>query len=413
MAQRLTDKLVRSLEPPVSGNRITYDSEVKGFGARVTARAARAFILNYRSGGRERRYTIGDCADWSTVAARNEARRLKREVDHGRDPMGERHRERTAPTVAALCDRYLAEHVDVHNKPRTRAECRRMVERIIKPSLGRLKVEALDREDVMRLHRGFKQTPRQANHAMAILSKMLNLAEAWRLRPDGTNPCRHVRRYPESQRERFLDADELARVGAALREMEAEGKVRSEVAACIRFLALVGCRLNEAVGLTWDAIDAKAGVWRLTDAKTGARIVPLGAPALALLAALPRTGDRVFATPTGRPITDDAVVDAWGGRKAGPKLRKARLGVRDRAGVSDARLHDLRHGVGTFAGAAGLNAFLVRDLLGHKTLAMTGRYVSKHVDPLRAAADAVSGQIAAALDGSPSEVVPLPRAGQR
>jgi site-specific recombinase XerD len=413
MAQRLTDKLVRSLEPPASGNRVTYDVEVKGLGARVTAAGARAFVVNYRAGGRERRYTIGDCADWSTVAARNEARRLKREIDQGRDPMAQRHRERAVPTVAVLCDRYLAEHVDLHNKARTRAECRRIVERMIKPRLGRLKVEALDREDVMRLHRELKQTPRQANHVIAILSKMLNLAEVWRLRPDGTNPCRHVRRYPESQRERFLNADELARVGAVLRQMESEGAIRPEIAACIRFLALVGCRLNEAVGLTWDAIDAKAGVWRLTDAKTGARIVPLGAPALALLTALPRSGERVFATPTGRPITDDAVADAWGGRKAGPKLRTARLGIRDRAGVSDARLHDLRHGYGTFAGHGGYNAYVVRDLMGHRSLTMTGRYVSRHVDPLRQAADVVSGQIAAAMEGQPAEVVEMPKSGRR
>jgi integrase len=81
--------------------------------------------------------------------------------------------------------------------------------------------------------------------------------------------------------------------------------------------------------------------------------------------------------------------------------------------VPDLRVHDLRHGVGTYAGAAGLNAFIVRDLLGHKTMAMTGRYVSKHVDPLRAAADAVSGQIDAAMKRPPAEVVDLPKAGRR
>jgi integrase len=77
------------------------------------------------------------------------------------------------------------------------------------------------------------------------------------------------------------------------------------------------------------------------------------------------------------------------------------------------RLHDLRHGVGTYAGAAGLNAFLVRDMLGHRTMAMTGRYVSKHVDLLRAAADTISGQIAAAMERPPAQVVVLPKAGQR
>jgi integrase len=254
----------------------------------------------------------------------------------------------------------------------------------------------------MTLHGSLVSTPRQANHVLAILSKMLNLAEAWELRPGGSNPCRHVRRYRENARERFLSAAELKAVGAILRDLEAAGKIRSEVAGCIRFLALTGSRLSEAVGLTWDAIDTKAGIWRLPDAKAGARTVPLGAPALALLAALPHDGDRVF------PVTAIAVERAWSGERAQPKIRKkARPGIRDLAGVSDARLHDLRHTVGTYAGGAGLNSFIVRDLLGHRTMAMAGRYVNRNVDPLREAADAVSGRIAAALDGKVAEVVPL------
>ena len=195
-AEKLDDKTVRGWAVPATGTAITWDAEVKGFGIRITAAGARSFILDYRAGGRQRRYTIGSFPDWSTVAARNEAASLKREIDRGRDPMAERHHERQAPTVAALCDRYLVEHVELHNKARTQAENRRMVEQIIKPKIGRLKVEAVDHEDVERLHRELKWTPRQANHAVAVLSKMFNLAERWKLRPLNSNPCRHIRRYP-------------------------------------------------------------------------------------------------------------------------------------------------------------------------------------------------------------------------
>jgi integrase len=141
----------------------------------------------------------------------------------------------------------------------------------------------------------------------------------------------------------------------------------------------------------------------------------LGAPALALLASLERTKGRAFVRKDGKPVTVNMIERAWIGDKTQPKHRKKkdRPGIRDRAGVPDLRVHDLRHGVGTYAGAAGLNAFIVRDLLGHKTMAMTGRYVSKHVDPLRAAADAVSGQIDAAMKRPPAEVVDLPKAGRR
>jgi integrase len=419
MAGKLVDRrgrhnrdgvVVGELPAPASGNRIYYDTEVKGFGVRVTAKGARAFILNYRvrrgpKAGIERRYTIGSTGDWSTEGARTEAKRLKQLIDQGRDPVGEDEQARQAPTVAALCDRYLAEHVDIHNKPRTRAETRRMVEKIIKPKLGRLKVEAVDHDDIARLHRELKRTPRQANHVVAILSKMFNLAKSWKagsgkekLRPQNSNPCRHIRRYPETARDRYALSEELERIGATMREMQSDGTLRPEDAACISYLALVGCRLNEAVALELDDVNFRTGAWALPDAKAGKRTVMLGAPALALLASLGRTTGRAFVRPSGKPVTVNMVEHAWSD-------------IRAKASIPDLRIHDLRHTTGTLAGAAGLNAFVVRDLLGHKTMAMTGRYVSKHVDPLRAAADAISGQIAAALEGPGAAVVPLRKGG--
>src|SRR5262249_9583734 len=91
MGLKLSDKIVRTLELPAAGNRITYDGGVLGFGARITAGGARAFILNYRvrGTGLARRYTIGSYPDWSVAAAREKARELKREVDGGGDPLGE------------------------------------------------------------------------------------------------------------------------------------------------------------------------------------------------------------------------------------------------------------------------------------------------------------------------------------
>ena len=97
MAQKITDRFVKGLEPPTNGNKVSYDTELKGFGVRVTAAGAKAFVLNYRTGGRERRITIGRYPDWSVAAAREAARRLKRDVDLGRDPMGERYEQRAAP----------------------------------------------------------------------------------------------------------------------------------------------------------------------------------------------------------------------------------------------------------------------------------------------------------------------------
>jgi integrase len=206
---------------------------------------------------------------------------------------------------------------------------------------------------------------------------------------------------PESARDRFLSAEELQRLGQILRNMKSEGELEPEVAACIRLLALTGCRIGELIALEWRDVDLKAGVPRLPDAKADARIVALGAPAQAILDGLERRDWRVFRFPVGR------VQKAWSGEKPRPKKRqkKGKPGIRDRAGIPDVRLHDLRHGYGTEAGGLGLNQFVIRDLLGHKTMAMAGRYVAKHVDPLRQAGDVVSGRIADALDGKPKAEV--------
>src|SRR5262245_63083275 len=83
---RLTDTFVRRLEAPANSNRITYDSAVTGFGARVTAAGARSYVLTYvvRGSGRQRRYTIGGCDRWTATDARAEARRLKALIDQDR-----------------------------------------------------------------------------------------------------------------------------------------------------------------------------------------------------------------------------------------------------------------------------------------------------------------------------------------
>ena len=125
---RLIDKIVRQLPAPATGNRVTYDTAVKGFGCRVTAAGGRAFILNYRrkADGRERRYTIGSFPDWSTTAAREEAKRLKREVDGGGDPIGAQQESRGAATVADLCARFAHDYVP-RKKPSTQRDYRQQI----------------------------------------------------------------------------------------------------------------------------------------------------------------------------------------------------------------------------------------------------------------------------------------------
>lgn len=135
-----------------------------GFAVRVTPPSkrapdgARAFIVNYRILGRERRYTIAAYPDWSVAAARDEAKAPRRRTDRGEDPMGERHEERTAPTVEGLIRRYTEEQLP-KKRESTQAEYRLMIDRIIRPKLGRWKVAEVRHSDINALHRSRKDTP--------------------------------------------------------------------------------------------------------------------------------------------------------------------------------------------------------------------------------------------------------------
>lgn len=396
---KLTEKVVAGLTAETLGGRqIEWDDALPCFGVRVKPSGHKSYVIQYRtSGGTSRRHTIGPTAVLRLEEARERARKLLVQVRDGADPAKARADARKAETVSQLCSRYVSEHAEQHKKPSSVASDRRLIAANIEPRVGNLKVAAVSSSDVAKLHHGMRGTPYEANRTLAVLRKMLNLAETWGLRPTNSNPCRGVKPFKEQKRERFLSQDELGRLGQALSQAERNGSEPPAAILAIKLLPLTGCRVGEILSATWDRVDLAAGQLRLIDAKAGARVVPLGAPALSLLSSRSPEAAWVIPGPDGEsPLSYWSLDAIWRRIRAAAKL-------------DGVRLHDLRHTTGTYAGQAGLNAFLVRDLLGHKTLAMTGRYVQRDADPLKAAADAVSGRIAAAMaGGKDAEVIPIP-----
>jgi len=241
MASKLTDGTVKTLPPPKRGAQIHYDTNVKGFGVRVTAAGHRAFILNYRTRlGRERRYTIGSFPEWKTGAARVEAAELKKLIDRGGDPVGEIRAGREAPTMADLCDRFEAEYLP-RKRPSTQKEYRLQIAAEIRPALGRLKLAEVTFADIDALHhRITARAPYRANRVIALLSRMFSMAIRWRLRAD--NPCKGIERNQEHKRRRYLSADKLKRLIKALR-----AHTDQQSANIVRLLLLTGARRGEVL----------------------------------------------------------------------------------------------------------------------------------------------------------------------
>jgi hypothetical protein len=151
MKQKLTDAIVRRLPGPDSQNsktrcRVFYDVEVSGFGAQINASGGRSFILNYSFRGRERRMTIGSAKDWRVTSARVEAKRLRRLIDLGTDPMAEFDALRGAPTLNDLCERYIEEHLPKKRK-NAADDDKSMIKRDILPALKYRRVSAITRHE--------------------------------------------------------------------------------------------------------------------------------------------------------------------------------------------------------------------------------------------------------------------------
>ena len=274
----ISKRSMDALLTPTAGETVLWDAKLPGFGVRIRPSGMKSYIVQYRAGkGRGaplRKVVIGKHGSpWTPDTARIEAKRLLGLVAGGADPAAIKADRRDALTVTDLVGRFLSDHVEAKRKSRTAAEYRRLVNRVILPSLGTKKIEDVTRADVARLHHAGRGTPYQANRVLAVLSKMFNLAEAWGLRPDGSNPCVHVERNTESGRERLLSGAELARLGEALSAYD-----RSPfVPAAIKLLLFTGARLSEVLGMRWETIDFERGETRLADSKTGAKTLHLPA----------------------------------------------------------------------------------------------------------------------------------------
>lgn len=435
---KLTARTVDATKPEAV-RRLLWDAELRGFGLRVEPTGRKVYVVKYRVGGgragRVRWFVIGaHGSPWTAEGARKEAARLLAEVRIGSDPAGDRTEERVAPTLNELADAFEKRHLTRKAKASTSAAYRGLLARYVRPKLGARKARDVSVRDIAKLHDEMQDTPRQANYALAILSKMFTEGGRWGFVPEGHNPARGIQRYPEAKRDRFLSEDEMNRLWKALAAAEASGEENGHALAALRLLLLTGARLSEILTLRWEWVDFGAACLRLPDSKTGAKVVRLNGPAVALLRNLPRVQGNPHVIPAARPgKVQGAATTIAEGEEGGHFVGIQRVWqrVRERAKLPEVRIHDLRHTFASWGAMSGIGLSLMGELLGHRHTATTARYAHFAAEAAQRASEVVGKRIAAAVGeakaprgrklggnaviagGEAAEVVALPSARRR
>lgn len=370
-ARSISTRMVDAL--PAGREAAFRDRDLPGFGIAVEASGAKTYFVEIRG----ERVALGRHGAISADRARRlAASMLAREAGAKKAAP-----EPAAPTLADIAIRYMREFVLVRCKPATVAQYRQTLENHLLPDLGDLPVAAIGPRHVADLQLRLGDRPAAANLAVSTLSRLIEHAADRGLAPPGGNPCRFARNYRVRRRERFLTAGEFRRLGAALDALEAGEDISPHAAAAIRLLTLTGCRRNEILTLRWEDVHPEAGEIRLRDSKTGPRAVPLSPAAAAVFAAIPRLPGNPWVFPGRVPGSHlSGIYAPW---------RRAR----ERAGLEDLRIHDLRHSFASRALALGESLPAIARLLGHARVQTTARYAHLARDAVREAAARVADGI--------------------
>jgi len=308
------------------------------------------------------------------------------EIAMGSDPLADKDAEKNAVTVADVIATFMSEHVRMKLAPNTQVGYEATVRLHIPDSIKSMPVTSVTRQDVARLHHSLSASHSSANKTLAFLSKLFNWCEKFGYRPDHTNPCRHIDKFKEVGRQRFLSPAEQARLWEILDKCEAEKSTMVSIVNALRVIMLTGARLREILHLKWDYVDIGRGVLELPKSKTGAKTIYLNKAALSLIISMPKQLENpyvFFGMKPGQPVHD---------------MQKAWQRIRKDAEIEDVRIHDLRHTFASVAVMNGMSLPLIGALLGHSQPRTTARYAHLAAEPLKNAAEKVGQQLMANPD---------------
>lgn len=363
---KVTTRAVDTIEP-VSSDVFLWDSELAGFGVRVTSGGAKSCIYQYRLGGRgsaTRRYTIGrHRSPWTAQTARTKAQRLARQVQKGKDPAAKR-RERRRKEVELRFDRYVELFTEGYLKHRW-ADWERTQNMLVLhavPGLGTKKLSEIRRADLADIYQRLSNKPSVARALHAALRKMFR----WAMSGDDLkhSPVNGVEAPPAPRpRDRYLTSAELSAAWAT------SFRLHGDYGALFRLLILTGQRRGEVVGLTWSELSREEASWHLPAARSKNRcghLIPLSAASIAVLDSV--AGDDVWPTDglvlrssQATPLSAFSKIKIdWEARIA--KVLRAARGT---GYIAPWRIHDLRGSVATGMQTLQIRTEIIEAVLNH------------------------------------------------
>jgi len=395
--QKLTEKVLRDAEPVVGRDYQIFDTDVRGFAACIYRGGGRAFTLDYRYAGRQRRMTFARWPEWAVTAARERAKELRREIDAGGDPLATRGALREAPRVSNLINRYVEVHLP-HLAALNSADQRSMMKKFIGPAWSRMLVTEVLAYDVellltkvaegrarpakqrpnnrARKLQGAKPTPVRANRVGEVVRKMFAYAVKWGWRAD--NPAMGFRRRMETPRERYLSQEEISRLASAL-DMAKDDRASGIIRLCM----LTGARVGEVRQARFEDFNLEHLSWSKPASTTKQRRVhrvPISDEAAAIVRqrrlAVVKGAPWLFPGDTpGQPVQE---------------IRRFWARLQKEVGIADVRIHDLRHTFASLLVSGGASLEMIGKLLGHSQMQTTQRYAHLMDSPLRAGVGAVA-----------------------
>ncbi|MGJ8562464.1 MAG: tyrosine-type recombinase/integrase [Alphaproteobacteria bacterium] len=379
-----------------------WDGDLTGFGLKVSKGGRKSYVVKYRVGtGRKapsKRMTIGQHGSpWTVKLARDEARKILGRVANGENPAEDRQAEKKQLTVNELCDAYIVKAAKF-KKPSTLATDKGRIERHIKPLIGKKRINDITRKHIKRLlndiadgktavdvktgHRGraiVKGGKGTASRTVGLLGGIFSYAVDQDLLE--SNPVRGVKRFADKSNQRFLNQVELLTLGGVLQDAD----VNPMALAILKLLIFTGARKGEIETLTWKMVDFEGGYLRLPDSKTGEKVIHLNAGALQVLNEYMPMKVSEFVFPA---VKGDSYYLGT------PKVWKT---LKQQAGLSDVRLHDLRHSFASIAVSGGASLPMIGALLGHKNTTTTQKYAHLQDDPIKATNQRVGAILQASL----------------